>query len=147
MKKLFFLCCITFNLHAVAEPVSISFLDLENVNLHHNKTVQIKGFLYKEPHHLILASEPNLKSCCLNQKPQIYVNDLLEVPSLNTALTLQGELLISFHTDESGKMNKRYYLDHSKVIEESNKSNNSIMLTISLSLIMILSLYKIGKQR
>src|ERR1700721_3140065 len=71
-------------------PFPISFIELEKMRLiaedvpleHwpkdkfqkiHEKEIQISGFLYqKESGKWILASQPNLKSCCIGSRDRIF---------------------------------------------------------------------------
>lgn len=121
-----------------AEP--ISFSDLQNLST--DEHVQIRGFLY-ETHDkkLILASTPNLKSCCIGKlDSQIHVFGLTETPSQKTAITLEGKLSIS---NDFGI--KHYRLDNVILIPDKKNSIFLTLLTVIIALIIlkgIIDLYK-----
>lgn len=139
MKRLIlhlFLLFLSCRLHA--DP--ISFSDLQNLST--NENVQIRGFLY-ETHDkkLILASTPNIKSCCIEKLDyQIYVFGLSVTPPLRNAITLEGKLSIS---NEFGI--RRYQLDNATLIPEKRSSILTALLTVIVVLIIvrgIILLYK-----
>lgn len=82
--------------------------------------VRIKGFLYANKDScLILAAEPNLKSCCVgsasNSKRQILIKDII-LPSLTSAIEVEGLLRIdpaSF---------PRFQLENARLIEREAPS-------------------------
>lgn len=130
---LLFLSCKLY-----ADP--ITFTDLQNLST--NENVQIRGFLY-ETHDkkLILASIPNIKSCCIGKlDSQIYVYGLPETPSFKNAVTLEGKLSI---LNDFGT--RRYQLDNANLIPEKKSSILTTLLTVIIALIIfkgIIRLYK-----
>jgi hypothetical protein len=65
-----------------------------------NKKITIKGFLYKNSNeNWILASEPNLKSCCvgshLKLNSQIIVYGDLPINPTSRAISIEGKLQIT----------------------------------------------------
>lgn len=88
---------------AAKEEISTAytFLDLET-HVQNGQLIEIRGFLYEtEQKQLILAAEPNLKSCCVGshskrQKQLLVSGDVKEGISSMSAVTLKGELLVHF---------------------------------------------------
>jgi len=88
-----------------------SFLHLEtiaesikgNPEIAQDKQIEISGFLYQSPEHgWVLASEPNLKSCCVGNDKQKNKQLLVEgkmkgLPSSATAIALRGVLVVDLN--------------------------------------------------
>lgn len=88
------LICISA-LFTLSFAQSVTFAD--DFSSYQGQEVKIRGFLYEKPDKtLILAPQPNLKSCCLGRKEQIVVEGSA-LPSL-FAQTISG--IIEMSDDE-----------------------------------------------
>lgn len=116
---------------SVTSLQNLTFQQLKNTDTStlHLQEVVIRGFLYHLDDHFILASEPNLKSCCVGishlDRPQIIVLGLpfdTELPS--TTVVLRGMFKID--------ANHRYLLENTIIEQESHDSHFLWMLTIGV---------------
>lgn len=109
-------------------------------NEYRDQTILIKGFLYRDKNnHWILASEPNLKSCCLGSpqkiKSQIAVfGDLPMTPPIR-AITIQGKLQIA---DQSA--NHFYSIRQASVPANTSDHNLYWMETVMVVFFCLASL-------
>lgn len=140
---------------AEEQPELFTFLTLEslvqNEALSKEKSVQgqliqIRGFLYKtNDSTLILAAEPNLKSCCIGsaskRHKQLLVSGKEEFPlNQNTATTLQGNLQITPNDTFP------FRLENARIIPEKNQSKTMLTL-IGFILILMSSAFFIWKRK
>ena len=97
---LLFLCCLAADLQGEQR---VSFHELSH-EVNENQ-IEICGFIYQaDDGRTILASQPDLKSCCVGtsqkMRQQLVIEDLDRLPSTNQAVTLRG----TFYLDpESGQ--------------------------------------------
>lgn len=133
MKKysiLFFLLSISAPIFCVTE---ISFLDLNSkiASEVDNQEIKIRGFLYQQENGLlILAAEPNLKSCCvgnINKKDRQIIVEGSIVPN-SKAVMLQG----LFKNDPQG-----YNLLNASLVKE-NGSHTFLWTLACLTFLMII---------
>lgn len=127
-KMLFLYFCFSISLNLQANL--ISFAELQNFA---NEQIQIRGFLYEtDDNRLILASKPNLKSCCVENNNllhcHIQVLDLATAPSKTNALTLEGKLI---------KKDNSYVLTKTALVDKKISSSYLIILTIVFSFTII----------
>lgn len=99
----FFLIFGTSLLFSEEVPIKCSFFSLESWQSEDKQLagnlIEIRGFLYESKYGLILASEPNLKSCCVGgasrREKQLLVENFIDVPRNSAiAVTLKGTLLV-----------------------------------------------------
>jgi hypothetical protein len=109
LKKIVGFFCFMFSvsfLFTEEIPEKYSFFELKTLTQRESETfdklIQIRGFLYESPEYgLILASEPNLKSCCLGgplkKEKQLLVEglegDSISAIDSSIAVTLKGTLV------------------------------------------------------
>jgi len=56
--------------------------------------VAVRGFLYRQNEQLILAEQPNLKSCCIgNKKNQLLISGMFPEEFSSFAQLIQGQLI------------------------------------------------------
>jgi hypothetical protein len=102
-------------------PVWLNFQnDLSSYN---NQEVQVRGFLYKtNDERLIIASTPDLKSCCIGSESklsqQIFVKGSWDNIPNNQAVTLQGHFLVEPLKDLNGGFKQLYTLNRGKIVSE-----------------------------
>lgn len=112
----------------------ISFNDASMFIKHHNKDVQIRGFLQKtSDNFFILSPEPDLKSCCIGKKGKIHIHvtGLQNAPATKKALTIQGRFILANGTD--------FHIEDATIVDEDRDLNFSfIIVSISMT---ILGLY------
>lgn len=132
---------ITFCLLLLSMSASVLHISLEKplgeeAVDYNNQFVNVRGFLY---HHssgeLILASQPNLKSCCVGSQ-QLVSQQILVHGNMHPeaqAVTLQGTFKIDPQYNEQGQIVSLYRLE------------NAVKLTSDHSLLFpILALLAIG---
>lgn len=90
----------------------------------HGRPVKVRGFLYKAPHgQLVLAPEPNLKSCCVGCADklmrQIAVMGLTDSYDTDgTAVTLQGKFSFAPILLDGGTAQQLYILEDALLVQE-----------------------------
>ncbi len=146
-KQLIF--CFIFLCHVclLAEPPDmLSFQQLMNLpeeqakNLaeRHPQPVRIRGFLYQAADgRLILAAEPNLKSCCVAaaamQQRQILVTGTVDIPHPNNyAVLLEGHFIV----DNIAAHNPRYRLENATLVAEDDGASGLILIIILSALLL-----------
>lgn len=89
----------------------------ETLLAYESQQVTIRGFLYLADDAWILASEPNLKSCCVGASNkrglQLVVQGSLPKESATTALLVQGNFKIT-----PGSLQSFYTLEQAFIVEE-----------------------------
>lgn len=120
-----FVCCL-FPCFARGESIPLVFTDLENGDLYlkslQGKEIEIRGFLYqREDGKLILASQPNLRSCCVGTKSKIQQQIIVEgnlEPTLK-AVSVRGVFRIQPLYSENGELVAYYFLDRANLVPET----------------------------
>lgn len=110
----------------------------------HNRQVKIRGFLYHtQEKGWILASEPNLKSCCLGNpekiNQQIFVSETSALRQSNHAVIIEG----TFQT-EVVEGRRVHQLTNGRILEET-KSYWSLGVFGILGIVAF-SLYKLKRR-
>lgn len=90
----------------------------------HGSDVSIRGFLFKSTNgRLVLAAEPNLKSCCVGSKDKIFrqifiEGDVNEPLSFGFAVLLKGSFVIDPIKDASGSWQQIYMLKNARIVKQ-----------------------------
>lgn len=112
-------------LHAEQTPKEISFFELNYKIKEFNpegNLIQIRGFLYEtSDFRIVLATEPNLKSCCvgsaLKKQKQILVSgDVGALLNDRSAITLKGNLEVNHQNDFP------FHLTNAMIVDEDRQS-------------------------
>lgn len=110
------------NLHAVNDPQELTFDDLILLDKSFNQPVEIRGFLYQQPNEQwILASQPNLKSCCLDNEKVVGTRLNVSWRSMPQASSLAVLLSGDLHID-SQDSKKAYQLENAEILPQANFS-------------------------
>lgn len=131
-------------------PLEISFFEdlkgpdekVQNLNL---QRVRIRGFLYQaKDGRLILAAEPNLKSCCVaavaQRKKQIVISGHFNPPQHQaSAIVVEG--IFSVHPSDQS-----YHLTDAHQVVEDSKWPFLLLILAGCSMILGLLLFKLKKR-
>lgn len=118
-------------------PISLEkSIGLEEAQAYHEQIVQVRGFLYPlESGELILAHQPNLKSCCVGAQSlinqQILVQD--KVSTSLSAIQLKGIFLLDPHYNAKHELTSLYTLKQVEVLS----TGLSTFSIVSFLLLMI----------
>lgn len=98
----------------------VTFEDLQGKD---RQEVELRGFLYRSPDgRVILANEPNLKTCCVGSSRKISSQLVVkgDFPSNlpSTAVTMQGHLTHSLVRDDEGNLIQSYQLTDARVLTD-----------------------------
>jgi hypothetical protein len=126
-----------------------SLLSLQNeLSAFHQQTVKIRGFLYCNPGgQWILASEPNLKTCCIGSSEKIGQQITLSEPILTEALmhaiTVQGIFVIDPIWIENGSTQhlQQIYRMDAPVLINTSKNWVSHLILVAVAIIPCLIMY------
>ncbi len=104
-----------------SSQITFEELQSENYFFVPEQPVQIKGFIYQSPENtFILASQPNLKSCCIGNShqvaQQIFLKGIDKI-STNQIVTVQG--ILKLQAQEEGKKLRQFYiLENAEIISQ-----------------------------
>lgn len=116
------------------ESLFISFDRLSM--LEYPQEVSMRGFLYQTDDRWILASEPNLKSCCIGSlhksSTQIALSGTYEIALINRAVTIQGVL-----TKNPKKEGAGYIFENERIVTKNPKNHFWLLLGLVLFLGLI----------
>ncbi|WP_075882550.1 hypothetical protein [Candidatus Protochlamydia sp. W-9] len=104
-----------------SSQITFEELQSENYFFIPEQSVQIKGFIYQSPWNtFILASQPNLKSCCIDNShqaaQQIFLKGIDKI-STNQMVTVQG--ILKLQVQEEGKKLRQFYiLENAEIISQ-----------------------------
>lgn len=95
---------------------------IEEADIYQHNLVRVRGFLYQDQHHhWILASQPNLKSCCIgNSKKvdqQIFLSSFTPSTSYKYAVTLEGTFYKEPILDKEGKLIQLYHMKNPTLLK------------------------------
>lgn len=98
---------------------------------YHQHQVIIKGFLYSSSNHQwILASEPNLKSCCVASSEkisqQLMLADNFAGTSSNRAINVSGIFMIDPIWNQQGQLIQLYRLSDASIVKNDSWSLSKV---------------------
>lgn len=145
------LCFLLFwNAFIFAEnSTNLSFQDLSGVNsvesaasMYHGREVTVRGFLYQSlDGRWILASEPNLKTCCVGSPrkvwQQIIVDGEFESVPANKVVQIAGTLRVDPVQDDKNAFTQVFRLVNPHLVQEDD---NGIWLWIVMSVIGLMAI-------
>jgi hypothetical protein len=127
--------------HASAnEALTICFAQLEGADAPaEGIRVRIRGFLYPTDDHektLVLAAEPNVKSCCLHKvKNKLAVSDAgLQSTGSQLALLLEGQLIMK---------NGSWLLEDAVIVEETHAKGFLLGLLAACLLLLLWCIFRL----
>ena len=130
-----FLCLISTAVLQATEKMTFPQLE-EAPMLQKPIRIQIRGFLYETADHLlILADDPDLKSCCVGNASKrhrqvVVQGEVVTGKKYLHAITLEGDLTVDRGQDYP------YHLDNATVIPQEN-SAWSLVAIIAVGLIAL----------
>lgn len=117
--------------------------------IYNHHEVQIRGFLYRDlDNRLVLASEPNLKSCCVGSMQKIAQQVIVEgefpePPSSSKAATLQGTFIVDPQWNANGKLVQIYRLERAIILPDGLPVTSITLAGIGIgSILYILVLFR-----
>jgi hypothetical protein len=124
MRLLLFSVLLFSSQISAVSPTEISFQD--DLALYHQQEIKIRGFLYQtDDARWILASTPDLKSCCVGSHSkiahQIVVSGDFDHLSTSQAVTLQGKFVREPLEDAHGNLKQLYRFDHARIVSGTSK--------------------------
>lgn len=154
LNKIFIVIFLTLgfqSLSAEENPKVCSFFTLEallhgnhNQNILNGNLIEIRGFLYKTADsNLILAAEPDLKSCCIGStskrhKQLLVSGNVQPEMSEKSPITLQGNLHMDF------KEAFPFKLQNANVVGETTKSYGNFWIAgLTVILISVAAFFKL----
>jgi hypothetical protein len=143
------------SLSSEENPKVCSFFTLEGLlhgnndeNILNGQTIEIRGFLYETADsNLILAAEPDLKSCCIGStskrhKQLLISGNIQPEMSRGSPITLQGNLYMDF------KGTFPFKLQNAIPVAETTKSYSTFLIAIStLALISVAAFFKMKQDK
>lgn len=128
---------------------ALSFQDLSGVNtiesaasMYHGREVTVRGFLYQSlDRRWILASEPNLKTCCVGSPRKVWQQIIVDgefesVPS-NKVVQIAGTLIVDPVRDDKNALTQVFRLENPHLVQEDD---NGIWLWIVMSVIGLMAI-------
>jgi hypothetical protein len=130
---------IAFALILLLQSLMINFQQLSEIenNPHlHKQDIEINGFLYCNANQeWVLASEPNLKSCCIGAgkkaSQQIFLDRAFPEINNGQAVAMQGVLLVQPVKNNQNEVVQLYQLqDSSLIVKEHSWKLLAIVLVV-----------------
>lgn len=125
---LLILLCFDISLLAGEKPQEITFAQLTDANWI-GREVIIRGFLYKKDGLQILASEPNLKTCCIGaahkKDNQVVIQNPLPDHPLERTVRIKGRLAYN-----KGALS--YSIEDASIMAEEKSSRLGSLLILGL---------------
>ncbi len=131
--RFYFLLFFLFPFYLVAS-IPLTFDDLVNIKFEstqNNREVEVRGFLYPtQEGQYVLASEPNLKTCCIGTgkktTPQLKLIEGKDLPTTTRAVTVKGTF--SYLLQDGRPV---YLLTNPIVVEEEFYSLGAILILMT----------------
>lgn len=115
--KLLLMSFVFFNITYGEEIPTLTFFDLEQPSkVQSGQKIKIRGFLYKsEDGEFVLASQPNLKSCCVGTKSKVAQQIIVKGDSTlklsSYVVLLEGVLKVDPQYNQEGELVHLYVLE------------------------------------
>lgn len=139
--RLFFLFIFCLSASCLWSEVKLSFDQLESrSDACCNQEVEIRGFVYSRANGVqILASQPNLKSCCVGSASKIRNQIVLngELSSTDQAINVRGILKIDPKHNDNGELTQLFVLDNPQVQKEERHFSVILILQIIILIIIL----------
>lgn len=138
---IFFLIWVCIPSKIYTEPLRIEFSDLIHSDFQ-GKEVIIRGFLYRHPSgRLILAPQPNLKSCCVGAaKSQEQIDVGVDLELLDEVADLKGILHIKSPFNTGEEVIGHYFLKGAVILDDK-ASINKFWITILSTIVIFIVIY------
>lgn len=141
---LFLLVAQNFSLDAETKKLSFTMLEKAPVVKDlSGQEVEVRGFVYESKQgKVVLASQPNLKSCCVGSTKKIrnqivLLGDLPEIP-LQRAVTVQGYFVTDPTYGEDDELIGLYYLKNITLLNDfDDVTIYSLVVFIVIILLLI----------
>lgn len=109
--------------------------------------VTVCGFLYRtQSGDLVLAAEPNLKSCCVGGRhtveKQIYVEGDIESLKAGQVYLLQGIFTVDPFKDSAGHLTRLYQLRNARVLLAQEKASMAIWFAVIILIALFYFVYR-----
>lgn len=138
------------------EPIDLSFADIkmkmnqdittvpEKISFFNQKQVKIRGFLYQTQNKTwILASEPQLKTCCIGSSSKVFSQIFLPEDFIFPNASLETQIINGIFEiqpiwDKENKLIQFYHISHPQL---QPKSVNWLLLSIVTSIIIFTTIF------
>ena len=111
-------------------------------SLYHAREVTIRGFIYQSAdQRWILASEPNLKTCCVGSMHKIWQQIIVEgefesFPS-NQVVKLAGKLQVDPVWDNKQSLKQVFRLENAQIVQEYHHYNWLLLSGLAIGLLAL----------
>lgn len=160
VKQFVFTVCVllTASSSLFGEYLSISFDLLEKhassgfSRKYDGKEVKIRGFGYQaEDGRYVLASQPNLKSCCVGASRKIHQQIILKgsIPDIprNKAVTVLGSFATDPTYNEEDELIGLYYLKNIRLLNEMDEGVVYSLLIFFVVIAFLMSIVIVYKRK